>query len=72
MREFSITSDLISNLMIRLLNENDNSENAFDDCFLISKIIASLGKLDNFKMLPKIAAEINRQFNLDHIGKFSA
>lgn len=71
LREYSGTSDLISNLMIRLLKENDNSENAFDDCFFIAKIIKNLGKLDNFKVLPQIATEINRQFNLDHIGKFS-
>lgn len=57
---------------MRLLNENDNSENAFDDCFFMAKIIKNLGKLDNFKVLPQVANEINRQFNLDYIGKFSA
>ena len=33
-RDFSITSSNISNLMLRLLRENDNSDNAFDDSFL--------------------------------------
>jgi len=58
MREFSISTDLISNLMIRLLRENDNSENAFDDCFLLGKILSNLGKLDNFSCMPDIAREI--------------
>ena len=47
-REYSITSDLISSLMVRLLRENDNTENAFDDCFYIGKILSNLGKLDNW------------------------
>jgi hypothetical protein len=47
-REYSITSALISNLIIRLLRENENSENTFDDCFFMSKIFSNLGKLDNF------------------------
>jgi len=58
MREYSITSNLISGLMIRLLKENDNSENAFDDCFLIGKILANMGKMDNFMFMPQIAQEI--------------
>jgi len=52
LREFSITSDLISHLLIRLLQENDNSENPFDDSFYISKILTNLGKLDNFEYMP--------------------
>jgi len=72
LRDYSTTTDLIANLFTRLLRENDNSENAFDDCFLIGKILSCLGKLDNFSCMPQIATEITRQFNLDHIGKFSA
>ena len=71
LRDYSTTTELISNLFIRLLRENDNSENAFDDCFLIGKLIKNMGKLDNFKYMPSIAEEIKRQFNLDGIGKFS-
>lgn len=59
-REFSVTTELISNLFVRLLKENDNSENAFDDCFYISKIIKNLGKLDNFKTMPQVAKEMTR------------
>ena len=72
MRDYSLTTDLISTLMMKLLHENDNSENAFDDCFLIGKILSNLGKLDHFECMPLIAREIQRQFNFDHIGKFSA
>lgn len=57
--------------MIRLLRENDNSDNAFDDSFFIGKILSNLGKLDNFVAMPEIAKEIQRLFNLDHISKFS-
>ena len=72
MRDYSLTTDLISTLMMKLLHENDNSENAFDDCFLIGKILSNLGKLDHFECMPLIAKEMQRQFNFDHIGKFSA
>lgn len=71
MREFSLTTGLISNLLIRLLQQNDNSENAFDDSFYISKILASLGKLDHFECMPEIATEVERKFNLDNIGQYS-
>jgi hypothetical protein len=57
--------------MIRLLRENDNSDNAFDDSFFIGKILSNLGKLDNFVSMPEIAKEVQRLFNLDHISKFS-
>lgn len=72
LRDYSTSTDLVANLMLRLLRENDNSENAFDDCFLIGKILAYLGKLDNFPCMPQIATEILRHFNLDRIGKFSS
>ena len=58
--------------MLRLLRENENSDNAFDDCFLIGKILSNLGKLDNFSCMPEIAKEVSKHFNLDHTGKFSA
>jgi hypothetical protein len=57
--------------MLRLLRENDNSDNAFDDSFMQGKILANLGKLDNFSCMPEIAREVQKQFNLDHTGKFS-
>lgn len=64
-RQLCLTTELISSLLMRLLKENDNSENAFDDCFYIGKILSSLGKLDNFKHMPAIAQEIKSQFYLD-------
>ena len=71
-RDFCVTSDLICRLMIRLLQENDNSENPFDDSFYLSKILANLGKLDNFDYMPQIAAQIEKKFNLDNIGQPSS
>ena len=47
-RDFSITTTTISDLILRVLRENENSENAFDDSFFIGKILSNLGKLDNF------------------------
>ena len=67
----SITTDAVCDLMMRLLRENDNSDNAFDDSFWIGKLLANLGKLSNFRSMSDIALELLRQFNLDHIGKFS-
>lgn len=57
--------------MLKILQENDNSENSFDDSNYLKQIIKSLGSLDNFKYMPDIAKEILRQFKLDHIGRFS-
>jgi hypothetical protein len=58
--------------LIKLIKENDNSENPFDDCFFISKLLANLGKLDDFSVMPDIAKEAEKQFNLDNIGKYSS
>lgn len=56
---------------MRLLSENDNSVNPFDDSFYIKTILKALGNLDCFKHINAIAHEIYRQFRLDYIGKFS-
>ena len=60
-----VTSDQIAHLLLKLLLENDNSENFFDDSSYLKTIIRSLGSLDNFKHMPEIAKEIYRQFKLD-------
>lgn len=67
-RDFSFTTDNVCRLMIRLVKENDNSENPFDDSFYISKLLANLGKLDNFDFLVEICSIIDNKFNLDNIG----
>ena len=59
-RKFNTTTDKICEILIKLLRENDNSENAFDDCFMISKQLKNLGKLNNFTWMPAIATEIVR------------
>jgi len=46
--------------LVKLLRENDNSENPFDDCFYISKLLANLGKLDDFYIMPDIAKEAQK------------
>lgn len=72
-REFLLrmSSDQIAQLLLKLLQENDNSENSYDDSHYLKQIIKSLGCLDNFKLMPEIAKEVYRQFKLDHIGRFS-
>ena len=52
-------------MLLKVLEQNDNSENAFDDSFLLKDVLSSLGKLDNLQIMPKIATEIFRQFKLD-------
>jgi hypothetical protein len=56
----SVTSKKISEILIKLIKENDNSENPFDDCFFISKLLANLGKLDDFSVMPDIAKEAEK------------
>ena len=46
--------------MIKLLDENENSTNAYDDSFWISKILRNLGKLDNIDMMEGIARKVYR------------
>ncbi len=66
-----MSSDQIAQLLLKLLQENDNSENFYDDSSYLKTIIKAMGSLDSFKYMPEIANEIHRQFKLDHIGKFS-
>ena len=58
-------------MLMQVLEQNDNSENDYDDSFFLRDVIASLGRLDNIDMMPKIAAEIHRQFKLDQISNSS-
>ena len=66
-----MSSDQIAQLFLKLLKENDNSENYYDDANYLKTIIESLGNVLNFKFMPEIAQEIYRQFKLDQIGRFS-
>jgi hypothetical protein len=45
---------------MKLLQENDNQENPFDDSFYIKQILKAMGNIDNFKYIPEIASEIYR------------
>lgn len=52
-------------MLLRVLEQNDNSENDVDDSFYLKDLIASLGNLDNIAMMPALATEIFRKFKLD-------
>lgn len=65
------TTEIVANMLLRVLKQNDNSENPFDDSFYLRDLIASLGRLDNVPMMPIIAEEIYRQFKLDQISNSS-
>jgi hypothetical protein len=54
------SSDQIAQLLLKLLKENDNSENFYDDANFLKTIISSLGNVLNFKYMPDIATEIYR------------
>ena len=41
------TTENVANMILRVLKQNDNSENPFDDSFYLRDLIASLGRLDN-------------------------
>ena len=58
-------------MLLKVLEQNDNSDNYFDDSFYIRDILASLGRLDNLNYMVKIASEILRQFKLDQISNSS-
>ena len=57
---YRVTTDAVAKMLIKVLEQNDNSENQFDDSFLIKDLLASLGRLDNITLMPKIAQEILR------------
>lgn len=68
-REFNLSTDLAAKLLLRLLQENDNSDNAFDDSHYISKLLTALGSLQNFEHMPLIAQEIEKHLLLDGLGQ---
>ena len=69
--DFRITTERVAQMLLKVLEQNDNSENYFDDSFLVRDILASLGRLDNMNYLHRIACEIHRQFRLDQISNSS-
>jgi hypothetical protein len=58
-------------MLLRVLEQNDNSENCLDDSFYLKDVITALGRLDNVLIMPEIAKEIYRQFKLDQISNSS-
>ena len=52
-------------MLLKVLKQNHNEGNYFDDSFLIRDILASLGRLDNINYILNISSEIYRQFKLD-------
>ena len=57
---YRVTTDAVAKMLIKVLEQNDNSENPFDDSFLVRDLLAALGRLDNVALMPKIATEIFR------------
>jgi hypothetical protein len=45
-------------MLMKVLEQNDNSENHFDDSFYLKDVIISLGRLDKIELMPDIAKEI--------------
>ena len=63
--DFRVTTDRVAQMLLKVLEQSDNTENYFDDSFLVRDMLASLGRLDNLNYLQRIASEIYRQFKLD-------
>ena len=73
MVEFAnITTQEVSKVILKLLQENDNTENAFDDAFWVKRLLVSLGKLDDFKAMPLIAQQAEKYLTLDLVTRKSA
>ena len=70
-KQFKTTTATVAQMLMRVLEQNDNSENCIDDSFYLKDLIAALGRLDNIIMMPEIAREIYRQFKLDQISNSS-
>ena len=68
---YRVTTDKVAQVLLRVLEQGDNSDNQFDDSFYIKDILASLGRLDNLPRMHQIACEIYRQFKLDQISNSS-
>lgn len=64
-----ISNEAIGQMLLSLIQNNDNSQNPFDDCFYIKNLLKSMGNLICFKNLEEIIQEIHRQFKLDLIQK---
>ena len=59
---------MVVNLFLRLLLENDNSENAFDDRPYIAKLLQRIGDLDPIydpKLMQLIAFELRKYMLID-------
>ena len=63
--DYRITTDKVAQMLLKVLKQNHNEGNYFDDSFLIRDILASLGRLDNINYILNISTEIYRQFKLD-------
>ena len=69
--DFMTSTDTVAQMLFKVLEQSDNSENPFDDSFYVGHLLECLGLLDNFSHMPGIAEEIYRQFKLDQISNSS-
>ena len=68
---YKCTTEAVAKMLKRVLEQNDNSANDFDDSYFLRDVIASLGRLDCIPAMPEIAKEVYRQFKLDQISNSS-
>lgn len=68
---YQVTTKTVADMLMKVLEQNDNSSNPIDDSFYLKNLLSNLGRLDNLELMPKIASEIYRQFRLDQISNSS-
>lgn len=69
--QYKCTTETVAKMLMRVLEQNDNSESDVDDSYYLKDLIASLGRVDSIAMMPAIASEIFRQFKLEQISNSS-
>lgn len=59
------TTDAVAMLLLRLLRENDNVDNPFDDAYWLKNILEALGRCDDFSKLDVILYEVEKYLTID-------
>lgn len=70
--QYKSSTEDMAKMLLQVLAQNDNSNNDYDDSYYLRDLLAALGRLDNVKLMPQVAAEVYRQFKLDQISNSSA
>ena len=65
-RDFArTTTDALTTLLLRLLQQNDNCDNPFDDAYWLKNILEALGRCDDFSKLAAILKEVEKYLKID-------